>query len=261
MKLMFASLDTGPYENIADIAHLTKYFLSSFWYITKKKDQGLYDLMSKRNEEDNFILDSGAFTLMMTENTDLHKDLDEYIERYIAFVKKYKIKRYIEMDIDGVIGYEKVKEIRAYLEKEIGWPSIPVWHKSRGIDEWYKHVEEYDYIAFGGFNDVGNTGVKKSEYDDVKRMVAYANSKGVKVHGLGFTNKDSWQYGFYSVDSSSWTVGRRFGTVVKFQNNQIKVVERPENTRLKDTRLADRHNFIEWCKFQRYVETKGYWKR
>lgn len=262
MKLMFASLEAGRWETIEDIAHLTKYLLSSYWYVRGMKKPAFWELLKQRNEEDNFLLDSGAFTLMETKNTDLHKDLDGYIDNYIEFVKKHEIKRYVEMDIDNVIGYEEVKRIREKLEREIGWQCVPVWHKNRGIEEWKKLVDEYDYIAFGGFNDPGNTGVKKRELGDVKKMIAYANSKNVKVHGLGFTGMDSWDYGFYSVDSSSWTVARRYGLLVEFTGDRIRTIPKQENRRMKDgTWSADRNNFIEWCKFQRYVEGKGYWQK
>lgn len=252
---MMASLDVTDWKNVHDIAHYCKYMLLSYFYMEKNNRPELYELMAQRNKEDNFMLDSGAFTLMMTKNTDLHKDLDGYIERYIEFIKKYKVKRYIEMDIDSVIGYEAVKEIRKKLEAEIGWKSIPVWHKSRGIDDYKQMIEEYDYVAFGGFNDVGNEAITSKEYGKVKQMVQYANHRKVKVHGLGFTRKDAFEYGFYSVDSSSWRAGSRYGVMNKFQNGVIQRVDKPDNTRA-DYKKVDRNNFIEWCKYQRSLEKK-----
>lgn len=256
MKLMFASFDNGRWDTISDLAHHSKYILLSYWYMrTKHKNTELYEFMMQRNSEDNFVLDSGAFTLMMTKNVDLHKDLDAYIDQYIAFVKKYKIKRYIEMDIDSVIGYDKVKQIRRKLETEIGWKCIPVWHKNRGIEDYKQMIDEYDYVAFGGFNDVGNEAVTSEDLPNVKKLIQYANHRGVKVHGLGFTRNEAWEYGFYSVDSSSWAAGRRFGQAAKFEGNRLTRIEKPANTRA-DYRVVDRNNFVEWCKYQRWVEDK-----
>lgn len=251
MKLMFAALESGQWENIKDIAHHSKFILSSYWYLRKIKDADFYKLMMQRNREDNFMLDSGAFTLMTSKKNLKQDDLDSYVNDYIAFIKKYEIKRYIEMDLDVVIGYDEVLKLRKRLEDGIGYPSVPVWHMSRGTEEYKKMVDEYDYIAIGGLVE----HVPQSAYPLIKELVKYANAKGTKVHGLGFTRKDAHEYGFYSVDSSSWSAGRRFGTAVKFRNNKLQGIKKPENTRANYEKV-DRNNFIEWCKFQRYVEGK-----
>lgn len=251
MKLMLAGVDIGQWENISDIAHYSKYMLSSYFYLRENKHADAFKLMLQRNSEDNFILDSGAFTLMTSKRNIKQDDLDAYIDDYIAFIKKYKIKRYVEMDLDVVIGYDEVLKLRKRLEDEIGYPSIPVWHMSRGTEKYKKMVDEYDYVAIGGLVE----HVPQSAYPLIKELVRYANQKGKKVHGLGFTRKDAHEYGFYSVDSSSWTAGRRFGTAVKFRNNKLQAIKKPENTRA-NYRKVDRNNFIEWCKFQRYVERK-----
>lgn len=254
MKLMLASLDAGSFENVQDLVKHCKYALLSFYYVRKKENnKELIDYMIDLNSKDNFLLDSGAFSLMTSKkNSELN--LDAYIEEYINFVKKYKIKRYIEMDLDSVVGYEKVLEIRKRLENEIGYQSVPVWHMSRGTEEFKKMCNEYKYVAIGGLVE----HVPKSAYPAIKELVKYANSKRVKVHGLGFTNKDAWTYGFYSVDSSSWTSGRRYGQGVVFKNGKITNLKRPKGSKANYL-VVDRNNFVEWCKYQRFVEDK--WKR
>ena len=77
-------------------------------------------------------------------------DLDSYVEGYIKFVKKHKIKHYIELDLYNIIGVKETEEIRARLEKEIGWKCIPVFHKSLKLDYFINLTKEYDYIAIGG---------------------------------------------------------------------------------------------------------------
>ena len=67
MKLMFAGLDIGQWENIRDIAHYSKYMLSSYLYLRDTKHADAFELMMQRNREDNFMLDSGAFTLMTSK--------------------------------------------------------------------------------------------------------------------------------------------------------------------------------------------------
>ena len=55
----------------------------------------------------NFMLDSGAFTFRMDPKRK-EADWEDYITRYIEYVKKNKVKLYFEMDIDNVIGYDRV---------------------------------------------------------------------------------------------------------------------------------------------------------
>ena len=51
------------------------------------------------------------------------------------------------MDVDNIIGYEKVLELRKIL-LEATDKIIPVWHKNRGIDE-FKKMLFYHYSEGG----------------------------------------------------------------------------------------------------------------
>lgn len=247
MKLMLASLDTGPSrENIPDLMFDSKYILCSFWYLNKGIFSELEELIIQRNKTNDFILDSGAFSMFSQKNA----DLQQYVEDYIRFINYYSINNFIELDIDPVVGYEEVKTIRKYIEEKTNKQVIPVWHKQRGIQEYQKHIEEYPYVAIGG---IVTKEIAKSEYKNFIPMTRQAKKHGTKIHGLGFTNKDCYKYGFYSVDSSSWTQGRRYGTAVKFDGKLIKAIPKPQGVRANYVTI-DRNNYIEWCKFQRYVE-------
>ena len=45
----------------------------------------------------NFILDSGVFTMI---NSGKQFNLDKYVDEYADFIKKHKIKQYVELDVD-----------------------------------------------------------------------------------------------------------------------------------------------------------------
>lgn len=133
------------------------YVLESFYYIREFQIPII-------KSADLFLLDSGAFTFMNTAQGNVN--WDEYIRKYIDFINKNDVKYYFELDIDKIVGYEKVKKIRGQLEYETGKKSIPVWHKSRGIEEFKKLVSEYDYIAVGGFA-IGD--IRPQEYPIIKK--------------------------------------------------------------------------------------------
>ncbi|UQT35709.1 hypothetical protein M5E82_09040 [Parabacteroides distasonis] len=99
------------------------YLLSSFWE-HKSGHYGGYVCQEKH------ILDSGAFSAFSGKNNSF--DWDGYVKKYADFVLKNNIQRFFELDIDVVVGLEKVEYYRKYLEDRTGRRPIPVWHASRG---------------------------------------------------------------------------------------------------------------------------------
>ena len=135
-----------------------------------------------------FLLDSGAFTFMNSQKGKI--DFDEYLTRYINFINKYDIKYFFELDVDSIVGYEKVKQLRKRLENETGKKCIPVWHKSRGKEEYLKMCEEYDYVAIGG---IVTKEITKEQYSFFPWFINEAHKRGCKIHGLGFTDTNLLQ--------------------------------------------------------------------
>ena len=68
---------------------------------------------------ENFLLDSGAFSYMNGAKCTKEILLD-YLVRYIAFIKKYDVKYFFELDVDTIFGIEFVEMMRKKLETETG---------------------------------------------------------------------------------------------------------------------------------------------
>ena len=149
-----------------------------------------------------------------------------------------------------------MEQLRKKLETETNKKCIPVWHKGRGIEYFKKMCDDYEYIAIGGLV----FHVKKQEYDLIRKMVLYAYKKGVKVHGLGFTKtKELDKYKFYSVDSTSWTKGAALGQQIYFfDGKSIQSRQLQKNGKKVKLSKLEKHNFMEWCKFQKYMDKKGW---
>lgn len=197
-----------------------------------------------------FLLDSGAFTFMAQTKGPV--DFDEYLRRYIAFIKKHDIQHFFELDVDSVVGYEKVKEYRRILERETGRRCIPVWHRARGKEDFLRMCEEYDYVAIGG---IVTKEIRPSEHRYFPWFIREAHKRGAKIHGLGYTNLSGLsKYHFDSVDSSSWTSGNRFGHLYKFTGRGLQQIHKPPGTRVK-ARITAINNFVEWVKFSEWAET------
>lgn len=205
-----------------------------------------------------FLLDSGAFTFMHgVEASSKPVDWDGYLSRYIGFINRHNVQHFFELDVDIIVGYDAVKRMRARLEAETGKQSIPVWHRSRGLDEFKSLCRDYPYIGIGGF---AIKHIQPSEYGYIKRLVQYANACGVRVHGLGYTKKDAVDFGFYSVDSTTWTTQVNFGGLSYFNGSEMVVVRPPKGMIGADYRIRREYALKEWIKYQKYLDTKGKWR-
>lgn len=232
----------GLYDEAIHVYH--PYILESFYH----SDADTEKLIPYFGD---FLLDSGAFTFMQNTNG---KQIvwDEYVERYAEFVKRNNISKYFELDIDSLVGYQEVKRLRKKLEALSGRPSITVWHKSRGVNEFKRQCDESPYVAIGG---IVSKEIKPEEYRAFPAMISEAHKRGAKIHGLGFTALDWLQRcHFDSVDSTAWTTGNRFGFIYYFDGKTMKKKDAPPGKRLGDSRAVALNNYTEWIKFQRYAE-------
>lgn len=251
-KLYLSSLEVNIGYVDKEAVKNSKYILFSFFYLRKfMKDPFIAKTVQEYNAKDCLLLDSGAFSFMNGKDIKVEK-LDSYCKEYAEFIKKYNIKRYVELDIDAVFGYKKALEYRAYLEKETGRPCIPIWHKSRGKKEFMKMCEQYDYAGIGG---IAIKNITRSEWKNFKFLNKFAKSKNCKLHAMGFTPKhDLQEFGFYSCDSSSWTRPVRFGGLDYF--NGIKMMNKKSSKRFNPRKHKEilTLSWNEWCKYQHYVD-------
>lgn len=216
------------------------YILESFYYITPFITENIKYF-------GGFLLDSGAYTFMQNPKKMNYK---EYADSLIKYVNKNNIENFFELDIDYLIGYPEVKKLRRYIESETKKQSIPVFHKVRGIKEWEAMCEEYNYVA------IGTIGEYKKNPEILRYMLKIARKTNTKVHGLGFTVKNLQQFDFYSVDSTSWLTGQKFGYLYKFNGEVLEKFNRKAGQRLADYKAVTRNNFTEWVKYQKYMDNE-----
>lgn len=239
-------LSQGIYDEIID--RDKPYILESFPYATETTKKYI-------NRYGKYILDSGAFTFVYGKEPGNIR-WEEYAKGYADFISKNGVKRFFELDIDSIVGYEEVLRLRQILKTETGIDPIPVWHPSRGFNEFIKSCEEFDYVAIGGI--VGGSAKEKKAYMDAfPYMIRVAHQNNAKIHGLGCTPMTQIdKYHFDSVDSSSWLSGARFGFAYRFNGRRIEHVNKGENEKIKDMKRLSVHNFEQWIKFQKYAEVR-----
>ena len=219
------------------------YILESFYYADKDTER-LIPYFA------DFMLDSGCFTFM--QNATVRVDWKEYTYKYADFINRNNVSKFVEMDLDYIIGYDKVIPLRDLLEKETGKKAIPVWHPTRGKQEFLKMCDDYDYVALGGIVGQKWQGVEKY----MPWFIKEAHIRKTKIHGLGFTKFEKLrEYHFDSVDSTAWTCGNRFGFIYQYIGEGKLIKHQvPKGSRISDARKAAVINYQEWLKFQRWAD-------
>ena len=224
------------------------YMLDSYYYCREDTSFGPVGF-KQREQFDGFLLDSGAYTFMDNVSVDTSNiDFEEYTKQYAQFINKHKIDNFFELDVDSVVGLPRVRELRRMLETKTGKDCIPVWHKSRGKEAFVKIAREYDRIAIGG---IVAGEFSQDEYRYFHWFINKAHELDAKIHGLGFTPSNIGEYGFDSVDSTSWLSSGRFGSVHRFTGQGLKQESRNERTKYPENLT---HNFKEWTKYAHYLD-------
>lgn len=181
-----------------------KWNLISYYYIKNRED--IAEFIRDNSEE--ILVDSGAHSFQKGTKV----DWDKYTQDYANFIKRFdrdNVVGYFEMDVDNIIGYDKVLELRKVL-KLVSDKIIPVWHKNRGLDEYKKMCKEYAgrIVAITGFK---NEDIKDEQY---LMFLKYAKKYNCKVHCLGMTRKKILdEVPFDYVDSSSWKQASIYGRI------------------------------------------------
>lgn len=186
-------------------------------------DSGAHTFFS---EADNGDPNSGLSASMCRKKTRTKQTPDEYFDGYIKWLEiwKDKINYFVELDIGELVGQKKVLLWRRMFEER------GLLHKC--ITVFHPRVMTYrDYLE-----DIKNS---KSRYvalegDRLHRkslpytqLIEPAYAEGVRVHGFAIVKpKIINSSPFYSVDSSSWLAGERYGTLMAcIGRGQLKSVK------------------------------------
>lgn len=170
--------------------------------------------MNKQNKV-NLFLDSGAFSAW-TQGVEID------IQEYIQFIQEHEqvIEIYSNLDVisTGKTGNKESAELtlkNQRIMEKAGLSPLPVFHYGEPLKYLRKYVEEYEYFSLGGMVPISNAQLIPwldnlwEEYLTDKDGMPL-----VKVHGFGLTSlKLMMRYPWYSVDSTSWVVTGRLGSI------------------------------------------------
>lgn len=139
MKIFLSALETKKDlpRFIVEKGVRMKYNLMSYYAIQKKSGEGAAEYIRDHSEE--VMVDSGAHSFQKGVKV----DWDGYTERYAEFIRRFdrpNVVGFFEMDVDNVIGYAKVLELRSVLLAASD-KIIPVWHCGRGVADFKGDVQ------------------------------------------------------------------------------------------------------------------------
>lgn len=225
--------------------------------------------MENKKKVDLF-LDSGAFSAW-TQGTAID------IQEYIRFIKENQdvIEIYANLDVIGIGGKqpnrltaERTLENQRVMENA-GLSPIPCFHFGEPMEFLDMYVNDYDYLALGV---AGNSGAQLIPWLDKCFREHICDQDGmpkIKIHGFAVTSlKIMMRYPWYSVDSTSWVVTGRMGSIFipRRRNGKWIYNENPwkiaVSSRSPGTEEAGKHigtlSKAERDVFLEYIHEKGY---
>jgi hypothetical protein len=259
-----------------------RHILLSFYYFKKfMRKRSPAEISDDIGRFDFVLLDSGGFTFMqaLKEGRDTNMGIREYADLYHSELERkgHIFTACAELDVHEEFSQQEMEDVKDRLTAA-GIPMMPVMHgQSVGELEDLGWFDKYPYMAVGSALLWG-----RKVAPELKEYIKKAKEVGTLLHGFGITTVDAIRtMPFYSVDSTTWMGGTRYGNTMIFQNGRLryydfhkKSVRRRYRKRFEDNGLIwadiDREKPLEvdlmnalgwkqWSDYIRYTVQNCYW--
>ena len=218
------------YESYLDILYNLgiRNFLMSYEYL---KGKGIGQL--KKYPDMHLFIDSGAYTYQNDPKYEEYtlEQWEEQIVEYLNWARKHKGQIFAIADLDlqylNSVGYEKVYEWRKkYFEPfmlETGIPVCFIYHED-GLDYWEYMCKRYPYVGLSLAIDKAENGTEQ-----LREMFRIAEKHNTLTQGMASTNTAMLtQYPFYTVDSTTWNVGLKYGEISVWTGTKMTRIKKTE---------------------------------
>lgn len=215
------------YESYLDILYDLgiRNFLMSYEYL---KGKGVHQL--KKYPDMHLFIDSGAYTYNQDPKYGEYtiEQWEKQIEEYLAWAEKHKnqIFAIADLDIQYLVGYEKVVEWRKkYFEPfmlRTGLPVCFIYHEE-GLDVWEYMCKRYPYVGISLNID------REVDETELRNKFKIAEKHNALVQGMASTRTGMLtQYPFYTVDSTTWNVGLKYGEISVWTGNKMSRIKKAD---------------------------------
>ena len=259
MRLFLSALEIpsrsmGCMDRLEAMGVKMKWNLISYYYVRQSSPEYIERI---RDSSELVMVDSGAHSFQKGVKVEWETYTREYAE-WIRGFDRPNVVGYFEMDVDNVIGYDRVKHLRSVLEKGSGVPEkiIPVWHKNRGVEEFKAMCREKTghTAAITGWK---NEDIKDDQY---LMFLKYAWSVGTRIHCLGMAREGVlMKVPFDYADASSWVHNVNYGRSKKGHKyrkprNQEEYIDQYVDSYLNYMDMQERI-YLKWKDFKKGFET------
>jgi len=204
MRIYLADTNVANLESATEgvRGYGTPRVLMSYFYFQKRDMDAVMDRIGR--DTDTFA-DSGAVSVhSLGVNVTVHA-YGEWLQKW-----GHIFTHYANLDVKGDVK-EGLKNQR--ILEGMGLKPVPVFHGGEPWSVLRDFITDYPYVALGGM--VGHTqSGSRSMWRYLAKAHQMAMGKPVVYHGFGMANwKVLKAFPWYSIDTSGWGSGFRYGTV------------------------------------------------
>lgn len=176
-------------------AYVAKMLLSYHYFKRKSMDE----LFAAINGPTWAFIDCGAFS---ASTQGAHIDIEQYAAWCLANAEHFFVVSSLDSIGDPVVTLRNQR-----IMESLGVDALPVFHIGEDWRYLEAYCEQYAYVALGGM-----VGYKGDVNNFLARSFAIGERHSTVFHGFGQTRPEQLRlFPFFSVDSSSWGMGHRFG--------------------------------------------------
>lgn len=215
------------------------------------------DLKERYQPDYKIFIDSGGYSARK-------RGVKINIAQYADFLNQYAPFITIAANLDTNDIQETLNNQKFLLDRTKGVKILPVYHCSDYMHKKYRglldqFMKEFDYIGIGG---VAGTGLNKDVLNNFLKYVFSRTRDKIKIHGFGITaERLVKQFPFYSVDSTSWQSGARYGGVMNSNgqlihySNKERVIQSDMPLKITTGDYKDRINYdlIYWSNYEKKI--------
>lgn len=226
LTIMFSGVE---YESYLDILYELgiRNFLMSYEYL-----KGKGNFVLKKYPDVHIFIDSGAYTYQTDPKFESYtvEQWEKQIEEYLKWAERHKDQIFAIANLDlqylPSVGYDKVHEWnQKYFEPfmlRTGVPVCFVYHED-GLDYWDFMCKRYPYVAFSAAID------KQTGDSQLRELFRIAEKHNALVQGMATTDTHILvDFPFYTVDSTTWNVGLKFGEISVWDKTRMKRIKKDE---------------------------------
>lgn len=226
LTIMFSGVE---YESYLDILYDlgVRNFLMSYEYL-----KGKGNFVLKKYPDVHIFIDSGAFTYMNDPKYDSYtvEQWEEQIRVYLKWAERHKDQIFAIANLDlqylPNVGYDTVHEWNEkFFEPFMLRTGVPVcfmYHED-GLDYWDFMCKRYPYVGI-------STAIDKETGDtELRELFRTAEKYNTLVQGMATTDtRMLTDFPFYTVDSTTWNVGLKFGEISVWDRTRMKRIKKED---------------------------------